>query len=55
MIKEMSHVVYTDSKIFLDELSRDLKNHDGLIPEIQYQMSTLPNGRIQYGALILYR
>jgi hypothetical protein len=55
MIKEIAHIVYTNPETFTNELYKNLSENGDMIPEIQYQMSTLPNGKIQYGALILYR
>jgi hypothetical protein len=55
MIKEVAIVANVGATNFNEELAKNLKQHQRMNPEIHYQMSTLPNGSIQYSALILYR
>ena len=55
MIKEIAHIVYANASDFTNELTKNISEHSDMIPEIQYQMSTLPNGKVQHAALILYR
>lgn len=55
MICKIGHVCNTDPKEFAQNLWKNLQEHKEYAPEVQYQMCTLPNGRIQYSALIFYR